>query len=121
MTLKKISSLFFALAFICALFVFTDYGYGIISKSTAKIGMIAAGAIAILLNLLAFRTEPKEESNLFFWIGSVIVFVGLIFKIMHYPMNQLILLVGLLVTGISFFYNPFSSSTRTSDDDLLDQ
>jgi len=121
MIFKRIGSVCFAFAFLLAIIVMTGYGSDIISKSMARMGIILFGAIALLMNLLSFRYDPQAEgNNLIFWIGSAIIFVGLIFKMQHYPFNQIILIVGLGVAGLSFFYNPFKKESN-QDDELLDQ
>jgi heme/copper-type cytochrome/quinol oxidase subunit 4 len=121
MIFKRIGSIGFAFAFILAIVVMTGYGSDIISRSTARMGIILFGAVALLMNLLSFRYDPQSEgNNLIFWMGSAIIFVGLVFKMQHYPYNQLILVIGLGVAGLSFFYNPFKKDSD-QDDELLDQ
>lgn len=121
MIFKRIGSICFALAFLLAIVVMTGYGSEIISKPLARMGIIIFGAVALLMNLLSFRYDSQGEgNNLVFWIGSAIIFVGLIFKMQHYPFNQLILIVGLGVAGLSFFYNPLKKESD-QDDELLDQ
>lgn len=120
MIFKRIGSICFALAFILAMAVFTDVFNGIISKANAKYGIIIFGAIAMLMNLLSFRyDENSENNNPIFWVGSVIVFVGLIFKMQHWSFDQYILIGGIFVVGLSYFFNPFKKSDE-KDDELLD-
>ncbi|MGV3630725.1 MAG: hypothetical protein ACO1O6_05950 [Bacteroidota bacterium] len=120
MIFKRIGAICFALAFILAIGVFTNYFSAFISKPNAKIGIIICGGIALLMNLLAFRYDPNSESNnLVFWLGTVIIFIGLIFKIQNRHYDQYILIAGIFVVALSYFFNPFKKSEEP-DDDLLD-
>ena len=120
MIFKKIGSICFAIAFILAMAVFTDIFSGIISKANAKYGIIIFGAIAMLMNLLSFRFDSdSENNNPIFWVGSVLVFIGLIFKMQHWPFDQYVLIAGIFVVGLSYFFNPFKRSEE-KDDELLD-
>lgn len=122
MMFKRLGSVFFAIAFLMAIVVFTNYGAKIIPRDIAKIGMILSGGIALLMNLISFRFDKSSENNPIYWIGSVGVFVGLIMKINRFPYNQYILIAGILLIGFSFFYNPFAKNNiTTKDDELLDQ
>ncbi|TNE54237.1 MAG: hypothetical protein EP338_08720 [Bacteroidetes bacterium] len=121
MIYKKISSICFALAFLCAVPVFTNYFSDYISPITAKYGILIFGGIAFLANILAFQSEGKNANyNLIFWIGSIIVFAGLIFRIMHWPYGYILIILGGLVLGVSFFYNPFANREEDDKNDLLD-
>ena len=56
-----------------------------------------------------------------FWIGSVFIFAGLIMKIKHIQFDQVVLIVGLSLVGLSYFYNPFTRKDTQQEDELLDQ
>ena len=121
MIFKRIASVCFAIAFILAIAVFTNYLGDIISKQNAKYGIIVFGGIALLMNLLSFRFDKNtENNNPVFWVGSVLIFVGLILKMQNQILNQYILIAGLSIVGLSYFYNPFKKEEDTVDDDLLD-
>jgi heme/copper-type cytochrome/quinol oxidase subunit 4 len=119
MIFKRIASIGFAISFILAIAVFTDVFSGIISKTNAKYGIIVFGGIALLMNLLSFKYDQHaENNNIIFWVGSVIIFVGLIFKLQHYPFNQLLLIVGIFTVTLSYFFNPTKKPEK--NDELLD-
>lgn len=104
-----------------AIVVFTGKGSEYINRGNAKIVFLAAGAIGLLLNLLSFRVNKQSSSfNLFYWIGSIVLFFGLTFRIMHWPFAFYIIIAGLLIVGISFFYNPPIDEDSSAKDDLLD-
>lgn len=120
MIFKRIGAICFAMAFILAIGVFTNYFSAFITKPQAKMGIIIFGGIALLMNLLAFRYDPNSESNnLVFWLGTVIIFIGLIFKIQNRHYDQYVLIAGIFVVALSYFFNPFKKSEE-KDDDLLD-
>jgi heme/copper-type cytochrome/quinol oxidase subunit 4 len=121
MVIKRIGMIGFVLAFICAVVVFSGYGSQLLSRQHAKIGMIIFGAIGLFMNLLSFKYQQENENyNILFWIGSIVIFFGLILRIERLPFSQYVIIAGTLLSGISFFFNPFSTSNRKSKDDLLD-
>jgi hypothetical protein len=122
MVLKKIAGGLFVVAFAMAFLLFSEIGESILPKSTVKFIFLVAGALAFLLNLISFRHgKHSAEFNLFFWIGSIFVFVGLVFKIMHWPYSTYILLAGLGVVGVSYIYNPLMDKESNDENELLDR
>jgi hypothetical protein len=121
MILKKIAGGMFVIAFAMAVLLFTSIGSDIVSKSTAKFLFLISGALAFLLNLISFRHgKHSAEFNLIFWIGSIFVFTGLVFKMMHWPYSTYILLGGLGIVGVSYVYNPSFEKDTDAENDLLD-
>lgn len=121
MILKKIAGGMFVIAFAMAILLFTNFGSGLLPKSTVKFLFLSSGALAFILNLISFRHgKHSAEFNLFFWIGSIFVFVGLVFKIMHWPYSTYVLLAGLGTVGVSYLYNPFTEKEQSEENDLLD-
>lgn len=120
MIYKRLSSILFALAFISAIGVFTNYFQPYVSRWLAKSLVLVFGAVALLVNVLAFRSEEGKNSgyNIVFWIGAILVFGGLVMKLFNYPYFIFPIIPGLLIAGVSFFYNPFAK--REKRDDLLD-
>ena len=122
MIFKRLGSICFAIAFLLAIVVFTNYGASFIPRYLAKTGMIIIGGIALLMNLISFRFDKSSENNPIYWIGSMLVFVGLIFKMNNLIYNEFVLIIGIFIVGLSFFYNPFAKANITQkDDELLDQ
>ncbi len=119
MKLKSLSSLgnlSFILGITCFYFLYSNNS--ILPVSTLKTLFYIFGGLGILLNLLQVKEEGLENFNMLHWIGTLIVFIGLVGKTAH--VSQLIYLIygGLAVIGISYFYNPFSK--KESNSDLLD-
>ncbi len=122
MLFKRLGSICFAVAFLLAIVVFTNYGGNFIPRYLAKTGMIIFGGTALLMNLISFRFDKSSENNPVYWIGSVGIFVGLILKMNRVPFSQFLLIAGIFIVGLSFFYNPFAKNNSTQkDDELLDQ
>lgn len=121
MKLKSFSSLgniFFILGIACFYFIVSNNP--ILPIKTLRILFISFGALGILLNLLQVKEEGLENSNLLHWIGSLIIFIGLIGKALHLQSFFLLIFIGLGITGISYFYNPFSKKDK-SNTDILDE
>lgn len=122
MILKKLAAFFFAIAFLMAIVLFTDFGRGFIPLSVARIIFMASGAIALLLNLIAFQSGKSTPLfNFLYWVGSIFVFVGLVFFIMHWPYGMYILIAGLGVTGLSFILPESLVSKAEDGEDIIDK
>ncbi len=103
-----------------AIVLFTGYGREFIPIYIAKILFLIFGAIAFILNLVSFKSGKHEKTfNLFYWIGSIVLFIGLSFKILHWPFSILILLIGGRILGISFLL-PNKTKKVKKDSELLD-
>lgn len=117
---KKISGIAFAIAFLMALVLFANVGRQYISIYTAKMIFIAAGAIGLFLNLLTFKTGKNSPIfNFSYWIGSIVLFIGLIFLQFRLPYGFYIIIAGLVILGFSFFL-PSNISEKKNDTDILD-
>jgi len=122
MLLKKIGSIAFGLAFLMAIVLFTGYGSKYISLSLAKILFLVFGGLGMFLNLLSFNKGKSDEGfNFIFWTGSLIIFIGFIFMMMHWPYSTFILLGGLGITGLSFIYSPTLKANNKEEKEELDQ
>jgi len=120
MNYKKISGIAFALSFLMAIVLFTGYGRAYVSIEMAKIIFLSSGAIALFMNILSYKTGKHEQTfNLFYWIGSIILFLGFAFKILYWPLASMIILIGALVLGVAFLL-PNKVKKEQKDEDLLD-
>ena len=118
---KRIAGVAFALSFLMAIVLFADVGHQYISLITAKYTFISAGAVALLFNLLSFESGKHNPVFSFvYWVGSLIVFTGLVFFIMRWPFGVYILTGGLVILGGSLLLSPNRKEMDKSSDDLLD-
>ena len=118
---KRIAGVAFALSFLMAIVLFADVGRQYISLITAKYTFISAGAVALLFNLLSFQSGKHNPIFSFvYWVGSLIVFTGLVFFIMRWPFGVYILTGGLVILGGSLLLSPNRKEKDKSSDDLLD-
>lgn len=118
--LKTISTICYLLGMVCAILLYTHNTFGI--QSAVRIGFYVFGGTGLLLSLLQFRFLPEdkwEDFNLLFWIGSLVLFIGFVTQTMRLNYSTLILILGLAITGFSFFVNPFKRD-KDEEDDLLD-
>ncbi len=120
--IKRVASFFFGLAFLMSLIVFTGFGSEWIPLSIAKTLFLVLGGIALILNLISYRFGKHDPSfSLFYWLGTVVLFIGLMHMILHWPYAYYILIVGMLMVGISFFVPKGTVDSTPSDNDLLDE
>ncbi len=121
MILKRIAGICFGVSFLMAIVLFTNIGIGIFPKSIAKIIFLIVGASALLLNLLSFRFGKHDANfNFFYWLGSLIVFIGLAAMIMHWSYAFYIIIGGMTIVGVSFIYTPKIDGSTSEKNDLLD-
>ena len=121
MDFKKIAGIAFGIAFLMAIVLFTGNGRSYISIPTAKIIFIITGAIGLFLNLLSFQSGKNGNIfSFFYWAGSLIVFVGLIFLLMHWQYGYYIVIGGMAILGISFFLPEQLIQDKKNNSDLLD-
>lgn len=122
MILKKIAGIAFILSFLMAIVLFTGIGVKYVDLSTAKYIFIITGAIGLLLNLLSFQ-HGKHSSGFSFvyWMGSIVLFVGLTFLIMDWPYGFYIIVGGLIILGISFFVPESLLTEREDQSENLDR
>lgn len=119
--LKRISGIAFALAFLMAIILFTGYGRSFISIEMARYLFFALGAIALFTNLISFQKGKHSPIYSFvFWAASILLFIGFIFKIQHWPYSTYIMLTGLGTLGVSFFIPSKRSNEIEKDEELLD-
>lgn len=119
--LRRISSISFGIAFLMAIVLFAGYGRSMISPVTAKYIFIACGAVALLLNLLTFQGGKQNPIyNFVYWIGSLVLFTGLIFFVFRWPYAFYIIIAGLGLTGVSFFIPAEKPTEKNKDEQLLD-
>lgn len=120
MILKRIAAICFALSFLMAIILFTGYGTKFIPLGYAKAIFLISGAFGLLLNLFAFRIGKNSPGfNLMYWMGSIIIFIGLAFILMRWPYGYYIVILGMGVIGLSFFFKP-NLDEDDQPNDLLD-
>jgi peptidoglycan/LPS O-acetylase OafA/YrhL len=121
MLLKRIAAVCFAIAFLMAIVLFTGTGREYVSISLARTLFLIFGALGLILNLLSFRSGKHDAGfNLIYWLGSIILFVGLVFMMMKWPYGYYILLVGMFTVGVSFFVPSGLVDKKNDKDDILD-
>ncbi|PIE87145.1 MAG: hypothetical protein CSA03_01785 [Bacteroidetes bacterium] len=105
-----------------ALVLFARIGRSYISVPTARIIFMISGAAALVLNLFSFQKDKNSNPsfNLIFWVGSVVLFGGLILQFLNLPYHNYVVIAGLAITGISFFLSPTLITGKSDDSDLLD-
>ncbi len=117
--LKRIASIVYAIAFGCAflLLINRTYGFG----NFIRITFYISGAAGLIMNFIIARLdETKSEFNLLFWLGSLLLFLGLVAKTYYLPFDLYFVFGGMGLTGISYFFNPFSKESK-DESELLDQ
>lgn len=118
--LKNISTICYIIGMVCAVLLYSRNTFGI--TNAIRIGFYVFGGLGLLLSLLQFRFIPEdkwEEFNLLFWIGSLVVFIGFVTQTMRLNYSSYILILGLAITGFSYFVNPFKRD-KDEEDELLD-
>lgn len=121
--IKKIAALCFALSFICMALLFvkstTTYEY----RSELKTAFLIFGALAMVFNLISYNYSSKGNTlfNFLFWVGAILIFFGIIFKMFHYPFQKLLILAGIFISASSFIVSKFHKEDKKENSDLVDQ
>jgi hypothetical protein len=120
---KIAAGISFALSFFCISLVFSNSSFTYSYNNQLKLSFIFFGAIAFVLNLISYEQDRKGGAlyNLFFWLGSSVLFLGLISKIMHFPLTNILIIGGLIISGFSFVLSKTSVGKQKKDSDLIDQ
>ena len=122
MILKKIAGIAFAIAFLMAIVLFTDFGREYISFYTAKIIFMISGAVGLLLNLLSFQSGKHSTLfNFLYWAGSIVLFVGLTFLLSNLPYGYYVIITGIGIVGVSFILPESLIQPKNNDNDILDE
>lgn len=122
MILRKLAGISFALAFLMAIVLFTNTGREYISLSTAKYIFMISGAIGLFMNLLNFQSGKHTVLfNFLYWSGSIVLFTGLTFILMHWPYGFYIVIGGGIIMGASFILPERLIQKKEAESDILDE
>jgi chromate transport protein ChrA len=121
--IKKIAGLCFALSFICMALLFVKSTIISDYRSVLKTAFLIFGALAMVFNLISYNYSNKGNTlfNFLFWVGAILIFFGIIFKMFHFPFQTLLILAGLFISAFSFIISKFYKENKKDDSDLLDQ
>jgi chromate transport protein ChrA len=121
--IKKIAGLCFALSFICMALLFVKSTIISDYRSVLKTAFLIFGALAMVFNLISYNYSNKGNTlfNFLFWIGAILIFFGIIFKMFHFPFQTLLILAGLFISAFSFIISKFYKENKKDDSDLVDQ
>lgn len=115
---KRISSVLYFIGFVCAALMLGNKTFGY--RTIIQTIFYVSGAAALIFSLLAARFEEKNEFNVLSWLGTLMVFLSLLLKNLYVPYWMYILIGGLGVTGLSYFFNP-ARKEENDEDQLLDR
>ena len=122
MILRKLSGIAFAIAFLMAIVLFTNTGREYISLSMAKYIFMISGAIGLFMNLLNFQSGKHTILfNFLYWSGSIVLFIGLTFILMHWPFGFYIVIAGGIIMGASFILPERLIQKKEVESDILDE
>lgn len=126
MIFNRLSLLCFALSFIAMALIFTRYPvFGLSFQDILRYGVIYVGMLGFVFSILSIYFDKKRKANtqkqkgLVFYIGAGIVMLGVVFKIMHWPMASTLILAGLIISLFATFLGKLQPSKPESED-LLD-
>jgi chromate transport protein ChrA len=120
---KKIAGLCFALSFMCMALLFVKFSFVSEYRSELKTAFLIFGALAMVFNLISYNNSKIGNTlfNFLFWVGAILIFFGIIFKMFHYPFHTLLILAGLFISASSFIISKFYKEDKKNDSDLVDQ
>ncbi len=114
--LKLAANTCYLIGIFCAMLIFTGNTFSF--YKVIRIAFYVSGALGLLFSLFQIL-QNKQDNSFLFWIGSLAIYLGFIGRIIHYPYANYLLITGIILSAISFIYDPFKSSNK--NDDLIDQ
>jgi|GEM_PF-6629603 len=121
MKIKTIAGVCFALAFSCLLLMLLENYFKYIPRFYLIIGLFGFGFTGFTLNLLNVSESPHRVSySIIYWISMLLILIGLLFRLMHWPFATNLLLIGCGALGFSLLMPKKRSKETKSDDDLID-
>lgn len=119
--LKVIAGFSYAISFLIAAALFSGYNFGFPAFRLAELFLLLGG-LGFGLNLLSYKNDKMGNplANLAFWLGALLIFIGLVFKMLFWPNALWIMIAGAIVMGISLFIYR-KKPTSINDQDVLDQ
>ncbi|PKR81908.1 hypothetical protein CW751_00805 [Brumimicrobium salinarum] len=92
------------------------------------LGLYAFGLIGFVFSILSvFLDKRKSKKNPYqsfvAYMGMILVFTGIVFRLMHWPFQLLFLLGGLVLIVISYFIKKEKPNSKNDllDDQLMDE
>jgi len=119
----KLSLVGFFISLLSLTFLSLGISIGIPYWILFYVGVVFFGIIGFVSSVLSsFFDRNKRKINkaqaVLFYLGMILVFAGLMFKIMHWPFTRLLLFGGIIASTISFFIPGIERKSNTED--LLD-
>lgn len=118
--IRRLSQVLFALAFVLIFSVFFNVSIPFLTQNQVFIGIILLGALAQVLNLInAEDSKDNTTYTIVYWIGAIVVLIGLGFKLLHWPGALILIIAGLAILLFSLLM-PKKKKKQTDDSDILD-
>lgn len=120
--LKLIGGFCYIVSFFFASSLFLNFNIGISNQITLVI-FLSLGAFGFLLNLISFSKDKTGNpiSNLTYWLGSFLVFAGLVFHMLGFPISISFILIGSAVLFLSLFVFRKRPLKDNDEGEILDQ
>lgn len=126
MIFNRLSLLCFAVSFIAMALIFTRYSvFGLSFQGILRYGVIYVGMLGFVFSILSIyfdkmrKANTQKQKGLVFYIGAGIVMLGVVFRIMHWPLATALILAGLVISLLATFLGKLQQ-TKPENDDLLD-
>lgn len=119
--LKSVGGICYATSFFFAANLFFKFNIGLSIGANLMI-FITLGGLGFLLNLISYTKDKTGNplSNLIFWLGSFLVFLGLVFQMLGFPFSISFIIIGSVILFFSIFYFR-KRRTKEDNDEILDQ
>jgi hypothetical protein len=121
MRLKTISNILFGLALLSMILYKSNSLMSFITRYELKILIGIFGFFALFLNLLNYKNvRNKKRTNLLYSLGVLIIAMGFTMQFIGFYYSLPVIFAGIILTGISFFYNPTFQEKESETSELLD-
>jgi hypothetical protein len=131
--LKLVGGICYATSFFFAANLFFKFNIGL-SIGTTLIIFLILGGLGFLFNLISYTKDKTGNplSNLIFWLGSFLVFFGLVLKLLgrtnlinliffELSISTSLIILGSILLFYSFFFLRNSKTKNKEKEEILDQ
>jgi hypothetical protein len=120
--IKLICGIAYAVSFVVAALLFLEYNIGLNPDKSIYL-FVGLGAAGFILNLVSFSKDKhgNPKANLLYWLGSLLIFIGLSARIMQYPFSIELIILGAIIAFFSILRYKKRIAEESQNDDILDQ
>lgn len=118
--LKTVSGASFFLAMLCVVLLLTNFSVPF-PRVYLVYGVIGLGVFGMIINLINInQSKHNILYSVVYWISSLILIIGITFRLMHWPFSYIGIIVGVSGLFVSMFLPKIKVEKKNENKELLD-